>query len=184
MLAANLGLRNDQLQRVAAVGLVDGVVQNADGLEQVTSNAGLAGEVGGVGQDLLGLGGEVHGLAVVLPVLHRGLDARNLAVLVEHLVDVGVEHVRTSVNGRETSEALRELTQAVKRVDVGRLAVPGHGVDVQADAVDGFGGHSRLVDVLVGLVQGHGVSDEVTGVVFQPELVIDILHGALVNVQA
>lgn len=184
MLSSNLRLGNDQLQRVATVRLVDGVLQDADRLQQVSGNLGLAREIRWVGQNLLGLGGEAHGFAAVIPILHGGLDSRNLAVLIEDLIDVGVKHVGTSVDSRQTSEALRELTQTVERVDVGRLAVAGHRVHVQADAVDGIGGHSTLSNIVVGLIQGHGVANEVTGVFFQAEFVIDFLHGALSNVQA
>lgn len=156
MLPSNLRLGDDQLQRVTAIGLVDGVLENTDGLEQVAGHGGLAGEVGRVCEDLLCLGGEVHGLRSVVPVLHRRLDTRDLpAVVIENLIDVGVEHVGTAVDGGQTGETLRELTQAVERVDVRRLAVPGHRVHVQTDAVDSLDGLANLVDVVIGLIQSH-----------------------------
>lgn len=52
------------------------MVQDVDGLEEVSSHPNLAGEVGRVGQDLLGLGLELHTGSVI--VLHRSLDTDNL----------------------------------------------------------------------------------------------------------
>lgn len=184
MLPPNLRLGDDQLQRVTVIGLGDRVLENTDGLEQVAGHGGLAGEVGRVCEDLLCLGGKVHGLGSVVSVLHRRLDTRDLsAVVIEHLIDVGVEHVGTAVNGGQTGEALRELTQTVERVDVWRLAVPGHRVHVQTDAVDSLGGLTNLVDVVIGLVQSHRVTDKLTGIVFETELVINVLHRARADVQ-
>ena len=56
MLASDLRLRKDQLQRVGVRGVGDGVVENADGLQQVTSDPRLAREVRRVGKNLLCLG--------------------------------------------------------------------------------------------------------------------------------
>lgn len=183
MLASNLGLGNDQLQRVAAVGLIDGVVQNANSLEQVSGDLGLAGEVGRIGDDLLGLSFEFHGVGLVLAILHGGLDAGNLAVLVQHLIDIGVKHIGTTVDGGKTSEALRKLTETIERVDVWGLSVTSHRVHVQADAVNGLDSGAGLVDVSVGGVQGHGVADEIASVILKAELVVDLLHGAVVDVE-
>ena len=184
MLASDLGLGNDQLQGIATVGLVNRVLQDTDRLQQVSRNPDLPGEVGGIGNDLLGLGLELHLGRLVITVPHSGLDARDLAVIVEHLVDVGVQHVGTTVDSRQTSEALGKLTQAIQGVDVRRLSVTGHGVDVEADAVDSLGGGARLVNVLVRWEQCHGVTDEVTGVLLEAELVVNILHGARTDVQS
>ena len=177
MLASNLGLRNDELQRITAIGLVNGVLQDADRLEQVSGNADLAREVGGVGNNFLCLGFKFHNLGVLITVLHGGLDTGDLAVLVQHLIDVGVQHVGTAVDGGKTSKALGKLTQTVERVDVWGLSVAGHGVDVETDAVDSIDSHTGLVDVLIRWVQSHGVANEITGVLLEAELIVDILHG-------
>lgn len=184
MLPSNLGLGNDQLQRVASISLVNGVLQDTDRLEQVARDLDLAGEVRRIGDDLLGLSLELHGSRLVVAVLHSGLDPGNVSAVVKHLVDVGVQHVGATVDGRQTSKALRQLTQTVKRVDVRRLAVASHGVDVEADAVDGLHGHTWLGDVFVRRVKGHGVANEVAGVVLQTKLVIDLLHSARCDIQA
>lgn len=184
MLASNLGLGDDQLHRVAAVGLIDGVVQNADGLEQVSGDLRLAWEVGRISDDLLGLGLKLHGLGLVITVLHGRLDAGNLAILVKHLVNVGVQHVGTAVDGRQTSEALGQLAETVERVDVRRFSVACHRVDIQADAVNGFDGGTVLVDIFVGGVQSHRVTDKIAGVILEAELVVDLLHSASVDVQS
>lgn len=185
MLPSDLRLGDNQLQRIAAIRLVNGVLQDADGLEQVASHPDLAREVRRVGQDLLSLGRELHGLAVVVTVLHGGLDSRDLAALVvENLVDAGVEHVGTSIDSRQTGETLGKFTKTVQRVDIRRLAVPSHGVHVQANPVDGVGSHARLFNVFIGLVEGHRVTNEVPGVRLQSELVVDVLHGTLRDIKA
>jgi len=187
VLAADLGLGEDELQRVRVGGAVDGVVEDADALEQVAGDAGLAGEVGGVAEDHLGLGLELHGgvVGAGAALLHGGFDARDTAVGARgDFVDRGVEHVGAAVDGRQAGKALGQFAEAVEGVDVGGLAVAGHGVGVEADALDGLFGLAGVVDVLVGLVEGHGVADEVAGGGLEAELVIDLLHGALVEVEA
>ena len=184
MLSSNLGLGNNQLERIAAIGLINGMLQNADRLEQISGHLDLAREVGRVCENLLGLSGEFHGLAVVIAILHCCLDSRNLVAIIENLIDAGVEHVGTAVDGRKTGEALRKLTETVERINVRRLAIASHGVHIKADPVDGFGGHARFCDIEVGLEQSHRVTDEVTGIVFETELVIYILHRALRDIQA
>lgn len=185
MLPSNLRLRNNQLERIAAIGLLNGMLQDADRFKEVAGHPDLAREVRRVGDDLLSLCLELHRLVVVVvAVLHSCLNPRNLAAIVmEHLVDAGVEHVCTAVDCGEARKALRKLTKAVKRVDVRRLPVPGHGVHIQANAVDGFGGHAGFCDVEIGLEQSHRVADEVTGVILEAKLVVYILHRALGNVQ-
>src|SRR5690242_11042509 len=183
VLAADLRLGNDQLQRVRIVGVGNGVVENADSLEQVSSDTRLTREVGRVSEDLLGFGLELHSWAGVVLLLHSSLDTDDLATIVEELVDISVEHICTTVDSRETSEALRKFAQAVQRVDVRRLAVACHRVDIETNALDCFVCGALLVDVVVGLVQGHGVTDEVTSCGLQSELVVDVLHGAVLHIK-
>lgn len=160
------------------------MLQDTDGLEQIAGDLDIVGEVRRIGNDLLGLGLELHRRGLVITILHGSLDTRDLATLViQHLIDVGVQHVGTTVDGGKTGKALRKLAETVEGVDVRRLAVTGHGVDVEADVVDGLDGSAGLVDVLVRGVEGHGVTNEVTGVVLETELVIDLLHGAGSNVE-
>lgn len=182
VLPSNLGLGKNQLQRVAAISLVDRVLQDADRLEQVAGNLDLAGEVRRVGNDLLSLGLELHGGRLVIAILHGGLDTGDLTAVVEHLVDIGVQHVGAAVDSGQTSKTLGELTQTVERVDVWRLAISSHGVDVQADAVDSLD-HARLGDVVVRGIEGHRVANKVAGVILEAELVINLLHGARSDVQ-
>lgn len=150
MLPSNLRLRNNQLQRIAVLGLVNWVFQNADCLEQIiTGLLSLIGEVRGIGNDLLGLRSELHILARLISILHGGLDSRDLAIFVKDLIDTGVKHVCATVDGGQTGESLRQLTKTVKRVDVWGFAVKGHGVDIETDPVDGLFHHSRCRDVIV-----------------------------------
>lgn len=142
VLAADLRLRDDQLNGVAVVGLVDRVVENADGLDEVADDLGLVGEVRRVRDDLAALCLEFHAIALLATLFHGGTNARHLAVLVFDLVDVGVEHVGSTVDCRKASEALRQFTQAVQGVDVRRFAVASHGVHVKADALHTVPGHA------------------------------------------
>lgn len=184
VLAADLRLGDDQLQRVGVVGVGNGVVQDTDGLQQVASDADLVGEVGGVREDLLRLGLELHARAIVALLLHGGLDANNLAVVVEELIHVGVQHVGTAIDGGKASEALGKLSQAIKGIYVGRLSVSRHGVDVESDANNGIVGTALCVNVVVGLVQSHRVANEVAGASLETELVVHVLHGAVLDVQS
>ncbi len=181
MLAADLRLRDDELQRVAVVRAGDGMGEDADRLEQLAHDADFVREVRRVGDDLLGLGRKLHALALVATLLHRGPDpARLAALVVQDLLDGGVEHVRAAVDGRQPGEALRQLAQPVQRVDVRRLAVARHRVDVQPDARHGVGGHAARLDVVVGLVERHRVADEVACRGFESEFVVDLLHRDLI----
>lgn len=184
MLSSNLGLGDDQLNGIAAIGLINGMLQNADGLEQISGHPDLAREVGWVGENLLGLGGELHGLAIIITILHRGLDSRNLVTVIQNLIDAGVEHVGAAVDSGETGESLWKLTKAVEWIDIRRLSIAGHGVHVKSNAIDGFGGHASFCDIEIGLKQSHGVTDKVAGIVFETELVIYVLHCALSDIQA
>ena len=173
-------LRNDQLARVAVTRASKRMVKNANGPEDVADNLDLAREVRGVTKDHLGLSLEAHAIGT----RHGSLDANSLITLVEDLVDVGVKHVGTSVDGREAGEALRKLSETVERVDVGGLSVAGDRVTVEADALDGLGCLAGNVDVFaVGRIEGHGVADEVSGSSLEAKLVVNILHGALVDVE-
>lgn len=118
VLAADLRLRDDQLDGVAVVGLVDRVVEDADGLDEVTDDLGLVGEVGRVRQDLAALCLERHPVALLATLFHGRADAGHFAVLVLDFVDVCVEHVCPAVDGRKAGKALRQFTQSVQGVDV------------------------------------------------------------------
>ena len=183
VLAANLRLWEDQLQGVGVVCVRNGVVENANGLEQVSSDARLSREVRGVCEDLLGLCLELHAGASIVLLLHCCLDTNNFVAVVEELVNVGVEHICTTVDGGKTSETLRKLSQTVQRIDVWGFAVTGHGIDVKTNALDGVVSGALLVDVIVSLVESHGVTDEVTGCGLQTELVVDVLHGAVLDIE-
>lgn len=174
VLASDLGLGNDELCRVGIAGAGQGVLQHADGLQDMADNLDLLGEVAGVTKDELGLGLELH---LGLNAAHGGLDTNGLAALVQNLVDGGVEHVGTSVDGRQTGEALGQLAETVERVDVGGLSVASHRVSVEADTLKGLGGLSAGSEVAVVEVEGHGVADEVASASLEAELVVDILHG-------
>lgn len=180
VLASNLGLGDDQLAGVGVVGTSQGVLQDTDGPQNVANHLSLVGEVARVRQDHGGLGLELH---LGLDTSHGGLDARELATLVLDLVDVGVQHVSTAVDGRQTGEALGQLSESVERVDVRGLSVASDRVTVEADTVDGLGGLAGGINVTVVEIKSHGVADEVTGTGLEAELFVDLLHGAVGHVQ-
>lgn len=184
MLAANLRLRDDQLQGVCVVGLVDGVVQDADGFQVVTNHPHLVLEVRGVGNDLLALGLELHALSLFSSLLHRCPNTGDLATLVLDLVNVGVEHVCATIDGTQASETLRQLTQTVEWVDVRALSIAGHAVDVKTNALDAVPSSSLLVNILVGGVESHAVANEVAGGRLEAVLIVDLLHRGLGQVHA
>lgn len=106
MFAPDLGLWNDELQGVAVVGACDGVVKNADGLEQMSDDLHFAREVRGVRNNLLGLRLELHALIFIAALVHGGLDAGHPAPIIRDFVNVGVEHVCAAVDCGQASEAL------------------------------------------------------------------------------
>jgi len=100
------------------------MVQDTDSLQDMTCNLNLAREVRRISEDLLRLGLEFHGL-LSTAVLHRSLDANSLVTIIDNFVDVGVEHVCSSIDGGQTSESLRQLAETVEWVDVRGFAVAG-----------------------------------------------------------
>lgn len=183
VLPADLRLWDDQLARVAVISASDWMVEDTDGLEDMSNNLDLSREVRWVTKDLLGLGAESHTLTLLTSLLHGGLDADSLGTIVGNFIQAGVQHIGSTIDGRETSEALWELAETVKWVDVWRFSVAGDGVTVEADTLDGLGCSAFLGDIVVGCVEGHGVANEVAGGCLKAELVEDILHGAGLDVE-
>lgn len=182
VLSADLRLRNDQLERVRVLGLVDRVVQDANGLEQVSGDLNLAGEICWIGQNPASLGLELHAFAFVVAVLHCRLDTNGLVAVVLDLVNGSVEHVCTAVDGAQASEALRQLSQTVQRVDVWRLAVTRHRVDIQSDALNGLLGHTRCSNVVVSRIKSHAVTDKVPGGSLKTKFIVYFFHRGLRHV--
>lgn len=176
VLASDLGLRNDQLERVRVVRIGNRVVENANRLEQVANHSDLAGEVRRIRDDLGGFSFKLHDLALFSRLAHCRLDARDLATLVQDLVHGGVEHVRAAIDGGKTCKTLWEFAQAEERVDVRGFAITGHGISVETDALDCFLCLALCVDVVIGGVQSHGVANEVSCSILETPLVIHILH--------
>lgn len=103
---SHLVLGNDQLHTVCIVSVGNGVLEQADGADQLGR---LPGEL--LALDRLLEVGRVTNEGVCLDSLIAGADADELAIIVgDDLVDGLVEHVGTSVDGRQTSEALGQLT--------------------------------------------------------------------------
>mmetsp|Transcript_14426 Transcript_14426/g.56731 ORF Transcript_14426/g.56731 Transcript_14426/m.56731 type:complete len:418 (-) Transcript_14426:163-1416(-) len=170
-LAADLLLGDDDLRRLAVLGVGHGVVEDAHDAHDAASVAHLVREVRGVTNDELGLGD-----------LALRLHADGLAVLHNDLVDGLVQHVGASVDGAQPSECLGELSEAVERVEVGRLQVARQRLEVKLHL--GQGRASRLLQVVVVEVEGQSVAGEVDGAVVEAELLEDLVHGGLGGVEA
>ena len=93
-----------------------------------------------------------------------------------------VQHVSAAVDGGQSSEALRQLAQTVKRVNVRRFAVSRQGFVVELDPLDGL--ETRTIDVRVFRVQSHRVTHEILRGRLQLELVVDLGHGDYSGVNA
>lgn len=184
MLAPGLGLRDDELEGIAVVGIGDRVVENAYGSDDMACDANFAREVRRVGKDLLGLGLELHSISRNTTLLQSSLDAGNLSILIQELIDGCVQHVSTAVDSRQSSEALGELSKTIERVDVGGLSVASHRVNVKADTVNDFLTSTGLIDVIISLVESHGVTNKVPSGSFKAEFVVHILHRAGLQIQS
>ena len=80
------------------------------------------------------------------------------------------------VDGGEPGEPLGQLPQPVEGVEVGGLAVPGQGLGVELDPLHRL--HTGLGAVTIIPVQSHSVTHEVTRILIQSKLLVDLVHGA------
>lgn len=179
VLASHLGGGDDDLGGLGAVGSINGVLEDTDGTDELSDRADSLGseEVGGVGNDLLGLDDGV--------LLGDGVgeaDSGNLSgIVVEDLLEGSVQGVGTSVDGGQEGETLGKLSKTVEREDVGGVSETGHGLDVENDTLDGLTG--RAVEVRVLGVESHGVSDELGGPGIESEDFVGLTHGVRVKVK-
>jgi len=151
------------------------------------------------GSEIAGIADDLLGFDCLVSTTHTN----KLAVRVcDDFMDGLIQHVGPAINGTETSEGLGKLSQAVKRVDVGRFAIAGHRGGVEDDAV--ICGPGRLGDVtnssqqldngaemgnntanaLIVKVKCHGMTNEVLSTRLETELLIHSLHRVLVEVNA
>ena len=99
VLATNLRLRNDQLCRVAIVGVGHGMRKYANRLDQMPYHLDLSWKVARIAQDLGGFGTELHAFGIVASFLHCSLDAGDFASVVGDFIDGSIKHVGTPVDG-------------------------------------------------------------------------------------
>ena len=164
-------LGDDDLARSAVVGVGDGRCEDTDGTDNLSGLLDLVGEVGRVSNNKLAFG-DFSVLA---------LHSSNFSLLIgDYSLEGLVEHVRSSVDGRETSEPLWELSKAIEGVDVGGLSISGKRLCVQPAPVNGEVGW--LVKIRVVAVECQSMSYEVNGVCSERELGKDVLHGHLAQV--
>jgi hypothetical protein len=182
VVTSNLGLRNDQLAGITVVCSSKRVVQNANGLQDVSSNLNLAREVGRVSKNLLCLGCELHG-RLSTPILHCGLNPHSLGAFIDDFIDIGIQHVSSTIDSRQACKSLWQLSKTVKRVDIWGFPVSGHRVTVQSNAFNRLGSPPFLVKVIVGLVQSHSMTNKVSSSSLKSEFVINVFHCACVDVE-
>jgi len=175
-LTTDLLLRDDDLSALSIVGIGDRVAEDADGTNDLASGVDTVREVRRISNDELALG---DGLGVL-----RRLDTDSLAVLHDDVVDRSIQHVGTTIDGAETSKALRKLTKTVERVQVGALGIgiTRQGVEVELHTNDGL--ESGLLQVVIVQVQADSVTDEIDGVGLEVKLGVELSHGHLVEVVA
>jgi hypothetical protein len=127
-----LVLGDDELETVAVVGARDRMLEDTDSANDLALLEDLGLLLLCLGIDKVTRVTDDHiGASDLVPAP----DARELALVIVHdLVDGLVEHVRPSIDGRETGETLGELSEAVEGVDVGRLAVASDRRAVEDDA--------------------------------------------------
>ena len=154
------------------------MVEEANGTDDLTGGADFrGGEVGGVPDDH----GTLGDLKLPLSGLHVvdvDLNSPSGPIVVkENLLDVGVEHESSSMDGAEPGEALGKPTEAVHGVDVRGLPVSLKGGAVRLKVGKGLDG--RLVEVIVVGLQAHCVGDKLVGGVAEPEGGVKLAHGHL-----
>jgi len=89
MLSPNLTLRNNELQRIAVIRLVDRMVQDADGFQQTARWPHLVREIRWVCNNHLALCLEVHDFAI--PIFHGRFDAADFArSVIQHFIHISV----------------------------------------------------------------------------------------------
>lgn len=158
VLAAELALGQDDLDRWQVLGSGDGVVEDADDPDDLLNELDPVLE-----SALLGIGG-IADQSIALGNPLRSLDSNNLAIFEEHLIDVGVQHECTTVDCADPGESLGDAAQSEDGVDEG-TGVFAHGVHVELDLADEVDGWS-VEEVVVG-VESDCVTDEVDSVLLQ-----------------
>ena len=89
MLPSHLTLRNNELQRIAVVRLVDRVIQDADGFQQTACWSHFFREIRWVCNNHPALCLELHGLTI--PIFHGRFDAADFArFIIQHLLHMGI----------------------------------------------------------------------------------------------
>ena len=148
MLPSDLVLRDNELYRIAVVRVGNGMLENTNRSNHLSLHEDLIlsrpsstslDKVTRISNDLLRL----DRLSTT-----RHSDEFTL-VVVNDFVDRFGEHVRSSVDGGESCESLREFSETVERVDVGRFAISGHRRSVEDDSFVSFSRRSNDVSDVV-----------------------------------
>lgn len=101
------------------------MVQNANASNDLTHLINSVKHIGWITINLLAAG---H--------LGAGSYSHRLAIFKDNLIDWLVQHVGASVNCAQTRETLRQLAQAVKRIQVRTLAIANQRLAVQLHAIN------------------------------------------------
>ena len=125
MLPANLVLRDDNLGG-RRFGVRNRMRKQADTSDHSPGFARLAHEVRRVPDDGFALGN-----------LRTGSNACHTSRfrIVQNFVDLFVKHIRPTVNGAQPRESLRQLAQAVERIDIRCETITLNGTHVQPNAM-------------------------------------------------
>ena len=167
-LSLQLLLGQDDLDGWHVLGVWNRVVHDADGSDNLANHLGLVhvSNIGGVANHEWGLGGLV-----------TGADTDDLAALHKDLIDRGVQHVGTTVNGAQTRERLGETSETVHWVQEWRATILTHGFLVELHLWEGVvGGH---LQVAVITLHGDSVTKEINGVLLEAGLLEQLSAGLL-----
>eukprot|EP01137_Pigoraptor_chileana_P023264 Opistho-2@89266 len=163
VLPVDLVLGNDDLARERVVRVGYRMRENADAPDDLANLLDAVREVRRVANNDLRL-----------RKLALRLDADSDAIVKHNLLHRLVEHVGATVNGAQARKPLGKLSEAIKRVNVGRVAVASERFAVQLDAINClYAGH---VEVVIVLVQSNSMTRKVGSVAIQAKLVKDFLH--------
>jgi hypothetical protein len=167
-----LFLRNNDLNTRSVICVRNRVVKNANGSDNLHSFLDFL-----VLHDIRGIADNKRSFGNLI----IGLDSSDFSIFTkENLVNVGVEHVSTSMDSAKSRETFRKTSQTIDRIEERRITILSKGFDVKLDLLDSFDG--RLGEVLIISEESDCMSQEINGIIFKFMLLENIRHGLLVKV--
>ena len=101
-------------------------------------------------------------------------DSDSLSIFEQNLVNLGVEHVSSSMNCAKSGESLRKTSKTVDWVQERRVTISSNGLEVKLDLENCV--CSWLVQVIVCSMECHGVTKEINRVRFKFVVLVNVTH--------